>query len=79
MAGKTVMLGIRLDPETRAAFKAWCAGKQVSAQAVLRDDGAASPGESGPRRHPARPRPRAGRPSPELARLAAAGPAVLLT
>ena len=38
MAGKTVMLGIRLDPETRAAFKAWCAGKQVSAQAVLRDD-----------------------------------------
>ena len=35
---KQVMLGVRLDAETRAAFKAWCAARQVTAQAVLRDD-----------------------------------------
>ena len=35
---KQVMLGVRLDTETRAAFKVWCAARQVSAQAVLRDD-----------------------------------------
>ena len=32
------MLGVRLDAETRAAFKAWCAAWQVTAQAILRDD-----------------------------------------
>ena len=31
---KQVMLGVRLDAETRAAFKAWCAARQVTAQAV---------------------------------------------
>ena len=35
---KQVMLGVRLDAATRAAFKAWCAARQVTAQAVLRDD-----------------------------------------
>ena len=35
---KQVMLGVRLDAETRSAFKAWCAARQVTAQAVLRDD-----------------------------------------
>ena len=35
---KQVMLGVRLDEETRAAFKAWCASRQVSAQRILRDD-----------------------------------------
>ena len=35
---KQVMLGVRLDAETRSAFKAWCAARQVSAQAILRDD-----------------------------------------
>ena len=27
---KQVMLGVRLDAETRSAFKAWCAARQVT-------------------------------------------------
>ena len=54
---KQVMLGVRLDEEMRAAFKAWCAARQVSAQAILRDDVARHLSSPGGPADPARPRP----------------------
>ena len=51
---KQVMLGVRLDAATRAAFKAWCAARQVTAQAVLRDDVALTPVHPCGPAHPAR-------------------------
>ena len=52
---KQVMLGVQLDAETRAAFKAWCAARQVTAQAVLRDDVARHLATPAVPAHPARP------------------------